>query len=592
MNTETPKTNPAQPGLSRRELLAWMARGLVGTALLAVLGRAARRPAAGSRMVWQVDPARCKQCGRCATRCVLEPSAVKCVHAFSLCGYCKRCFGFFQPDAAQLDESAEKQLCPTAALRRTFVEDPYFAYTIDEAACIGCGLCVKGCTHFGNGSLFLQIRQDRCVQCNECRIATACPEGAIVRVPAETPYIRKDHEQNPVPATRRAVPFSWFRRLGMLWGGLLAAALVVPQATQAAARFPQPQFESGYVLPIMEYAPVPQLVPPWVDAVVLVGALLLAFWVVYRRRSARLVLLLAVLCLAWFGFLRQGCLCPVGSVQNVALAVGQGGGLPWVAGVLFAAPLVMALVVGRVFCAAVCPFGALQELAIVRPWRVPAALDAVLRMVPVVVLAVALLWASTGSGFPVCRTDPFVGLFRLAAPWSMLLVGVGVLLLGMVIARPYCRYYCPYGVLLGWCARLTWRHVRITPDWCDNCRLCETVCPVDAIQPPASPVGEEQAVGARRGLRVAVLAAPVLVAGGAGVGWLVAHAARPMDAGFVRGGWWCGAAVAGVLAVRLIAMARLPGREKYMIDTGRCVNCARCFRVCPRQQEWRKRGCT
>ncbi len=38
--------------------------------------------------VWQIDPFLCTQCGRCATECVLSPSAVKCVHALDVCGYC------------------------------------------------------------------------------------------------------------------------------------------------------------------------------------------------------------------------------------------------------------------------------------------------------------------------------------------------------------------------------------------------------------------------------------------------------------------------------------------------------------------------
>ena len=200
----TPNHTPSIPAakLTRRGALAWLLRGAAGVAVLALVGRASRRPAAGTRLVWQLDPSKCTQCGQCATRCVLETSAVKCVHAFAMCGYCKRCFGFFQPDTAVLDESGEKQLCPTGAIRRSFVEDPYFEYTIDETKCIGCGLCVKGCGSFGNGSLFLQVRHDRCENCNECRIASVCPSGAFSRVPLETPYILKDAERNPMRANR------------------------------------------------------------------------------------------------------------------------------------------------------------------------------------------------------------------------------------------------------------------------------------------------------------------------------------------------------------------------------------------------------
>ena len=144
--------------------------------------------------VWQLDPEKCVQCGRCATACVLTPSAVKCVHAFALCGYCKLCFGYFQPGADALTADAENQACPTGAIRRRFIEEPYHEYTIDESLCIGCGTCVKGCGAFGNGSLFLQVRHDVCVHCNECSIARICPADAYRRVPADQPYLLKGRE--------------------------------------------------------------------------------------------------------------------------------------------------------------------------------------------------------------------------------------------------------------------------------------------------------------------------------------------------------------------------------------------------------------
>lgn len=150
-----------------------------------------------SARVWQLDPSRCVQCGRCATACVLGQSAVKCVHAYQVCGYCKLCGGFHVPNPSAMDTAAENQLCPTGAIKRTFIEDPYFEYSIDEELCIGCGKCVKGCGSFGNGSLYLQVRHDRCVNCNECAIAEQCPSDAFRRIPADRPYIskqRSDHE--------------------------------------------------------------------------------------------------------------------------------------------------------------------------------------------------------------------------------------------------------------------------------------------------------------------------------------------------------------------------------------------------------------
>ena len=166
---------------------------LRGVAALAVTGTAglAARKASGEKLVWQIDPLVCVQCGNCATECVLNPSAVKCVNSFSVCGYCNLCFGYFQPGAATLTSGAENQVCPTGAIIRKFIEDPYFEYTVDRDLCTGCAKCVKLCDAFGNGSLYLQIQHDLCVNCNECAIARRCPSNAISRVPAERPYLLK-----------------------------------------------------------------------------------------------------------------------------------------------------------------------------------------------------------------------------------------------------------------------------------------------------------------------------------------------------------------------------------------------------------------
>lgn len=145
--------------------------------------------------VWQIDPYLCTQCGQCATECVLSPSAVKCVHIYALCGYCKLCGGYYPPYAKEFDTAAEHQLCPTKAIQRNLIEDPYYEYTIIEELCIGCGKCVKGCTSFGNGSLCLQIQHNRCVGCNECAIARKCPSQAFRRVPRSSPYLLKGSQR-------------------------------------------------------------------------------------------------------------------------------------------------------------------------------------------------------------------------------------------------------------------------------------------------------------------------------------------------------------------------------------------------------------
>jgi electron transport complex protein RnfB len=174
----------------RRDFINNGVRLALGVSVVGTAAFALKRSASAKDYVWQIDPFKCTQCGRCATECVRSESAVKCVHAYDLCGYCDLCGGYFKP-GAKLETGAENQLCPTAAIQRRFIEEPYFEYIIDEELCIGCAKCVKGCSAFGNGSLHLQIRHDLCVNCNQCSIASACPSHAISRVPVSEPYIIK-----------------------------------------------------------------------------------------------------------------------------------------------------------------------------------------------------------------------------------------------------------------------------------------------------------------------------------------------------------------------------------------------------------------
>lgn len=143
---------------------------------------------------WQIDPYKCNQCGRCATECVLTPSAVKCVHAFDVCGYCDLCLGYLEPKTKERSPGSENEICPARAIERQPAEGIYYEYRIHWDRCFGCARCVKGCIAYGNSSLYLQILHTLCVNCNECRIAQNCPPKAIVRVPAKTPYLPKTKE--------------------------------------------------------------------------------------------------------------------------------------------------------------------------------------------------------------------------------------------------------------------------------------------------------------------------------------------------------------------------------------------------------------
>lgn len=242
----------------------------------------------------------------------------------------------------------------------------------------------------------------------------------------------------------------------------------------------------GYKTPAVQ-KPKPRDYWLQVSDVFLLGAAMgMAVWLVVKRRKRQWAVGLSIASLAYFGFYREGCICPIGSIQNVAVAlVDPKYSIPMVVTLTFVLPLVVALFYGRAFCGGVCALGAIQELVLLKPVQVPPRLDRALGLLKYVYLAMAIVLAvkpALAREFLICRFDPFVGFFRRNGPPEMLMLGGGFLLLGMFVGRPYCRYLCPYGGLLAWCTRLSRRGVTITPDKELDCGLCTNACPYGAIE--------------------------------------------------------------------------------------------------------------
>ena len=408
---------------------------------------------------------------------------------------------------------------------------------------------------------------------------------------------------------------------------LFCILVFLGQMAAGQQRFPKPEFETGYVQP-SPTTPEPRgLAMEYMDVLVLLAVLSLSTWFALRSRSRRGILWLSVFTLIYFGFYRKGCICSIGAIQNVALSLSDAAySISITALAFFLLPLLYTLFFGRTFCAGGCPLGAIQDLLIIHPISLPSWLRKSAGIIPVVYLGLAILFASTGTEFIICRYDPFVGIFRLDAPYHMVVLGIAFLSLGMFVARPYCRFFCPYGVLLNWLSRFSRWHLSITPSDCIRCKLCTSSCPFDAID---HPTGNANPVPARRYYRRFILYL-LLIPIWAGIGGytvsrsytylsrahqdvylselLIHHPelvndpenldiqaflssgktldtlveeARVVQQKFRTGGWYIGGFIGLVIGITLMNQVVFRKRKDYQPDRGDCFSCGRCMDYCP-----------
>jgi ferredoxin len=416
------------------------------------------------------------------------------------------------------------------------------------------------------------------------------------------------------------------------WLSAVLLLLALAGVAVAEQRFPPPDFESGHHLPVTTTPPARAILFQYLDVAVLAASLGMATWLIYKRRSRKGLMALSIFSLLYFGFWRKGCVCAIGSLQNVSLALcDHSYAVPVGVVAFFVLPLVLALFAGRSFCAGVCPHGALQDLVLLKPIKVPPWLEQALSVLPYIYLGAGVLFAATGSAFIICQYDPFVPIFRMSGRSLMVLSGVALLLLGVFVGRPYCRFLCPYGALLKLGSMVAKWRVRVTPNYCTQCRLCEASCPFGAMrEPESSPTGAQALAKDRRRLAWMLALLPVLLAGG---GWLGHQFSAPAsrlhptvsladqlvraegtapnigvlspddlalerarqtpkeiltEAAVIRhkfsiGGWVFGAWVGLVIGAKLISLSVRRKRTDYEPDRGDCFACARCFEYCPNE---------
>ncbi|MEA5011471.1 MAG: 4Fe-4S binding protein [Angelakisella sp.] len=202
--------------------------------------------------------------------------------------------------------------------------------------------------------------------------------------------------------------------------------------------------------------------------------------------------------------------CPIGSLQAV-LGSRNFKMSFYVVGFL----MFFGAIFGRFVCGWLCPFGLIQDLL----YKIPFAKK--LRKLPgdrwlcwlkyvilvgfVIVLplfAVDIIgqgspWfckyicpsGTLTAGIPLVATNP--GL-QAAAGWLFAwkgLILVVLILLSIVVYRPFCRYLCPLGAIYGLFNPIAFTRFSIDQSKCTQCGACQRVCKLDipTYQTPNSP---------------------------------------------------------------------------------------------------------
>ncbi len=143
--------------------------------------------------------------------------------------------------------------------------------------------------------------------------------------------------------------------------------------------------------------------------------------------------------------------------------------------------LALAVLSGRVFCAHLCPVGAIQELAYALPGKKIIATRA-----PEVIRLGIFLAAVVAAAYSV----NLVGLTGIYDFFSLTVtagffVAAGLLMTGIFLYRPVCRLLCPFGVLFAALSLFPFRKMQRTGA-CISCGKCEKACPTGAAGEGAS----------------------------------------------------------------------------------------------------------
>jgi len=203
-------------------------------------------------------------------------------------------------------------------------------------------------------------------------------------------------------------------------------------------------------------------------------------------------------------------ICPFGGVVSIYEMLTTGGLVhkvqdsSWIMMLLVFASAIM---FGAVFCGYICPFGSIQEWVgklgkRIFPHRfnrfIPQKLDRILRYLRYVVLGLVVYQTAVSVKLVFQDFDPYFALFNFftneVALTAYVILGI-TLLASLFIERPWCKYACPYGAVLGLFNIIHIFQIRRNEETCIDCGLCDEVCPMNIKVSQSKTVRSHQCIG-------------------------------------------------------------------------------------------------
>lgn len=211
-----------------------------------------------------------------------------------------------------------------------------------------------------------------------------------------------------------------------------------------------------------------------IKAVFLLFFLLLASFIYQDRRRWRPGLL--VLSFLVLGLYLGGFLCPLAVVQNALYRYAS------FFLILFFIPLFFSLIRGRLYCGAVCPFGAAQELLHQKSLRFqpPQQIQKKLHLLKYFFLLFLMIRFLITWEVILVGETPFKALFLFGGTGLSIALTIITAILSLFLFRPFCQYLCPYGALLGLVAAKS--PFTLIPKACNQCSYCSRECPLSILE--------------------------------------------------------------------------------------------------------------